>query len=298
MKRVFKLLSVGVVAFLGMFDQVGAADRNWMRDYVQLRTKASVERAVGAAQATAPQLDSRIVGGAVAPASLHKFQVALLNSSLNTDFQAQYCGGTLIASQYVVTAAHCSDFVGVDEVAVLAGTRVLSTRGMGNRVGVESITIHPGWNPNTFENDVAVWKLVTPVTNVVPARLPLRGSDPVNGASASVTGWGTMSAVRGAYPTKLMAVTVPVVSRSTCNRPSSYYGTILNSMFCAGRVRRDSCYGDSGGPLSLRPDQTALVGIVSWGEGCGRAGYPGVYTRVGDPVIYDFIYQTVNAGPS
>ena len=197
--------------------------------------------------------------------------------------------GGLVNKQYVVTGAHRSDFVTDSNVEVLAGTRVLKTNGQGNRLKVVSITIHPQWNPNTYNNDVAVWKLAKPVTNVPSAALTTRLNDPVAGVNTKITGWGALRYGVNQYPVALRAVTVPVVSRSSCNSGSSYAGKITNSMFCAGQAGKDACQGDSGGPISQDPNNNTLVGVVSWGNSCGAIGFPGVYTRLGEPAIYDFV---------
>lgn len=265
-----------------------AAEKNWMRDYVQMRVGVQTAKSLGQ-NAGSAIVAPRIVGGTLAAAKLHPFQVGLVNKQWSTNFEAQYCGGTLIDQLHVVTAAHCSDFITPGDVAVLVGVRNLSTTSGESRVDVVSITIHPDWNPETFDNDVAVWTLASPVTSIVPAKLTIRGSDPTHGLQTTVTGWGTTKYGTNNYPTRLRAVTVPVVARQVCNRSNSYAGNVTQSMICAGTRGRDACQGDSGGPLTRRPANTELVGIVSWGNGCGAARFPGVYTRVGDPKIYDFV---------
>ena len=89
---------------------------------------------------------------------------------------------------------------------------------------------------------------------------------------------------------------MPKVSRATCNGASSYRGFVTTRMLCAGQTGIDSCQGDSGGPLSVNSTAPwdTLTGIVSWGNGCADANYPGVYTRVGNPEIYNFIEAIVN----
>jgi len=100
---------------------------------------------------------------------------------------------------------------------------------------------------------------------------------------------GTLSSGGSSLPTNLLQVDVPIVSRATCN--SNYgSGAITTNMICAGLTQggKDSCQGDSGGPI-VDKSSRALIGLVSWGEGCAAAGKPGVYTRVGASPILSFI---------
>ena len=152
----------------------------------------------------------------------------------------QFCGGTLYKGQYVITAAHCSDFINnPTEVFVLVGTKTLSTTGKGYRVPVASIAIHPMWNPSTYDYDVAVWKLAVNVTNVTSIpMLSARDVDVAAGLQATVTGWGaTENSPAGtpSWPTQLRAAVVPVVSRTVCNGAASYNGAITSRMLCAGQ---------------------------------------------------------------
>lgn len=259
--------------------------KNWMREYVQMRV---VERTMAAVpdltEAELNQLITpRIVGGTLAGAADNPFQVALLSKSIANNQSAQFCGGTLYKANYVVTAAHCSDFVTAGQVQVLTGTRRLD--GSGVRRNVLSISIHPSWNPNTFNNDVAVWKLSTSATGIPLASLA--SADPAVGTSLLATGWGTLTE-GGSSPIDLRKVSLPLVSRTNCNDANSYNGQITTSMICAGRDSGgiDTCQGDSGGPLTRG---SILTGITSWGNGCARPNLFGVYTRVSQATIRNFI---------
>ena len=269
---------------------------NWMRDYIQLRLKAHREKVFGPLT-TREQNKSgseRIVGGVVAPRSLHRYQAALVDPTISNDYDAQFCGGSLITTSYVLTAAHCIDFQDPYNVAVLVGTRNLNPYGIGSRVGVSEIYVHPYWNPDTFDYDVAVIKLTQPVYNIPLAKLPLRGSDPVPNTWAAVTGWGNTNPDNPKYPSSLRAVRVPVVNPNWCyNSYVSNGDDFTPRMFCAGSTGKDSCQGDSGGPISQAPKYKTLLGVVSWGTGCGDYQYPGVYTRLGHPEIYDFVISVL-----
>ncbi len=265
---------------------------NWMREYVRLRV-AEKNLSAMPADTTLAEADRmiapQIVGGSVAGASDNPFQVALLTRNVANNFNAQFCGGTLYKSNYVVTAAHCSDFVTAGQVQVLTGTRNLD--GSGVRRNVTRIVIHPGWNPGTFNNDVAVWQLSSSAAGSPLASLAT--ADPAVGTNLLATGWGALSE-GGSFPINLRKVTLPLASRSNCNDANSYNGQITSNMLCAGRDSGgiDTCQGDSGGPLARG---SVLTGIVSWGNGCARRNLFGVYTRVSQASIRNFI--TSVAGP-
>lgn len=238
-------------------------------------------------------ITGQIVGGVRAPVDLHPFIVALLSASVQDDYSAQFCAGTLYNDLYVVTAAHCVDYLAsTSAVAILVGTQTLSTTtsSAGKRIGVSRITIHPQWNADTFNFDVAVIRLAAPASGIRTASLTARDSTPATDSQATVSGWGTINYGSNRFPYVLRAVVVPVVDRATCNADTSYNGQFLDSMFCAGTNTTDSCQGDSGGPIT-GIDNTTLIGIVSWGNGCAWDSYPGVYTRVGNVGVNDFITQ-------
>lgn len=260
---------------------------NWMREYVQLRVAERNLRAFQESGMTEAELlaaiPQKIVGGSVAGASDNPFQVALLTKSVANNFDAQFCGGTLVKANVIVTAAHCSDFVTASQVQVLTGTRNLD--GTGVRRNVTKIAIHPSWNSNTMDYDVAVWTLSTSTSGISFASLA--SATPATGTNLLVTGWGALSE-GGSFPTTLRKVTVPVVSTTNCNDANSYNGQITARMMCAGfdAGGKDSCQGDSGGPLA---QGSVLTGIVSWGDGCARANKHGIYTRVSNSSVRSFI---------
>ena len=122
--------------------------------------------------AAAPKPDPRIIGGEPADFGEYPFMVALLfEPTVGNDFQKQYCGGSLIASRWVLTAAHCLDFLeSPDEVAVaVSRTNLDSTE--GQRVAVRDFFVHPDWDPNVISPDVGLIQLARPVTGVEPIQL-------------------------------------------------------------------------------------------------------------------------------
>lgn len=146
------------------------------------------------------------------------------------------------------------------------------------------MTIHPNYSGINY--DAAIIKLATPIptsSTISYARLPASGSDPSAGTQATVAGWGA-TRENGSASSRLLKVTVPVVSRASCQ--AVYGSQVTTQMWCAGTAAggKDSCQGDSGGPI-VDPSGT-LIGLVSWGNGCARPGVPGVYARVGNFISF------------
>lgn len=201
------------------------------------------------------------------------------------------CGGSLVDSGWVVTAAHC---IYDDRGAVFSPDAITVTLGDHSRVqndgyeqvmAVTEVVPHAAYDEWSNDNDIALLKLATPATlNARVATIkPVTTAEnalAAAGTMAFVTGWGT-SGEGGSAAAVLMEVDVPVVDNTTCN---GSYGTITDNMLCAGYAEggKDSCQGDSGGPLVV-PDNNGgwrLAGIVSFGYGCARQDFYGVYTRV------------------
>jgi secreted trypsin-like serine protease len=285
------ITTVCFAGFLAAPAFAGEPSFNWMRDYVQKRVMVRTAEALPANDAqqtlSGGSIQPRIVGGTTASASIHPFQVGLLNKSTSSNYDAQFCGGTLYKSRYVITAAHCSDFVTAAEVQVLVGTQSLSSG--GTRVNVKKITISPKWNPDTFDYDVAIWELKAAQSGYPSPSLA--ASDPAVGTAMTVTGWGATNKAGTSYPKQLQQASVPLYNRKDCNGPTSYQGSITARMLCAGYTAGgvDSCQGDSGGPLTSGSGKNVLTGIVSWGNGCAKPNYPGVYTRISASGISNFI---------
>jgi secreted trypsin-like serine protease len=215
----------------------------------------------------------RIVGGTLVDANDPKWEfiVSVQNGSL--------CGGSLIADEWVLTAAHCWYGVTLDTQNHKVGVNniVLAQQDFYN---IASVTIHPNYNDYTTDNDLALIKLSTPVTGVTPVILD-RSSPLTANLESWVAGWGTMAYGTYNTPTSLMQVMVPIVDFDTCNASYSHY--LTENMICAGYMEggKDACQGDSGGPLlSDTNGQWVQSGIVSWGVGCAYENYPGVYTKV------------------
>lgn len=248
-----------------------------------------------------------IVGGSVVGPRGGQFVAALLQ-----DFGAgffQFCGGTFIAEDVVLTAAHCSvDIAGVLEAenelllgpsepgALRVARRPTSIAALDEAelLEVESVYVHPGFDWFTLDNDIAVWKLATRSRGRVLdlASAALTNQLELDESHVVALGYGVTNTATQQTSDVLMGVRVPVVNAAECS--ADYYeafgGTsqplppeaiVTPNMFCAGRTGKDSCQGDSGGPLTSGTGaDIRLVGVTSWGVGCGLRQLPGVYTRV------------------
>lgn len=238
--------------------------------------------------ATAPESSSPvelIVGGEVAPDGAYPWMVGLLRAHQPDNYQAQFCGGTLINSRYVLTAAHCLlNTLNPGEalpqnIEILIGTHDLSSG--GTRIDVVNVLLHPDYNPVTSDSDIALLELAEPADfDFLDVAGLSDGS--FAGDTARAIGWGNTRYPRfgTSYPEELHQVDVTVVANDACD---DAYRQLTDNMICAGDPGQDACQGDSGGPLVVREGLGwKQVGITSFGVGCGRPRYPGVYTRVSE----------------
>ena len=218
--------------------------------------------------------NNRIVGGKTATAPI-PWQVAI--RSCNKGKCTVGCGGTVLDSRTILTAAHCKAKAG-KWVAMVGQVN----KDKGKRIKISKVINH-NYTSTTEDNDIAIVKLATPLTfgkNIQPICLPSATFNPSVGATCFTSGWGNLKE-NGKAPTKLQYVGVPIVSSESCN--ATYSQTLTANYVCAGFAAggKDSCQGDSGGPLvCMEKGKPVITGVVSSGDGCARPKVPGVYTKV------------------
>ncbi|XP_061575948.1 coagulation factor VII isoform X2 [Cololabis saira] len=225
--------------------------------------------------------DLRIVGGNLVKRGGSPWQVLIHRSD-----GFGFCGGTLVADRWVVSAAHCfedkADYITTgdyDKQRPDAAEQLIK---------IQQIFLHPHFHSFTFDSDVALLFLAQPVlrgATAVPACLPdphlskylLRDKN-----VGVVSGWGATQYL-GKSSRFLRKVSLPVVNNQACEATTEQ--VITDNMFCAGYLETsiDACSGDSGGPFVVNYRGTwFLTGVVSWGERCAARGKYGVYTRLGN----------------
>jgi trypsin len=253
-------------------------------------------------------LGSRIILGEVANATRYPYYTYL--DILRYSNSRGRCGGSLVASDMVLTAAHC---LKEDKPITSITARVNYTQSIdvtGQLTGYEYSRIvtrrivYPYYNWLRNEGDLGLLLLDTPVTEVLPVNLNNLWNSPYASEPLTVVGHGTMTNGIRDRPDYLMEVSVPTISHEDCNDRNSYDGAIIDrAMICAGAGGKDSCSGDSGGPLVIlgtNSSEDIQVGIVSFGRQCGLTNFPGIYTRVSNYLewIQTTICETSNDKPS
>ncbi|XP_045762875.1 vitellin-degrading protease-like isoform X2 [Maniola jurtina] len=217
--------------------------------------------------------DTRIVGGEDVDIKEVPYQVSVLKHGRHS------CGGAIIDIDLILTAAHCVIGSSPRNLQVRAGSSSSQTGGEVYQVG--DFAWNPDFTYSKMDSDVAVLWLTKPLElsdSIAPIPLIDAGEEINDGDLTVVSGWGN-TRENGGMPKTLQQAVVPKVNEEACSKAYAPLYTITPTMLCAGMPGggKDACQGDSGGPLV---SNGKLAGIVSWGLGCARPHYPGVYAKI------------------
>ena len=240
-------------------------------------------------------ISARVIGGS-AISEQYPWMVSLQrnpSSSLNDHF----CGGSLIAKDWVLTAAHCLDGQSFSSFRMYVGATNSETGEGGELRTAEWFVLHPDYNSDDFSNDVAIIKLSSASTKKPISLIETETNQSLTkNDSLRVIGWGlTEDGNDDSLPAELLEVDVSYQADSDCRaRYGEPYDGYWNLAICAGEANggKDSCQGDSGGPLMVNNGDWVLAGVVSWGSGCGVAGNFGVYAEVA--TYLDWVSDRIN----
>ncbi|XP_061397818.1 trypsin eta-like [Musca vetustissima] len=236
--------------------------------------------------------EARIVGGRDVDIAKHPYLVSIRYRSTPNDPYIHKCAGAIYSKRAVITGAQCV-------VDIKDGEKVMIVAGANNRLGYDGMPYpalkwihHASYSEWTVDYDIAVIIIddVFDFNHPLIKPIEIRESRPANGRLVTVTGWG-YEAENGPSTKGLSEVEVPVVGNDQCGSLHGA-GEITERMICAGYLSggKDSCHGDTGGPLVYNME---LVGLVSWGRGCARPNLPGVYTYVAS--LKKWVDDTISA---
>jgi len=261
--------------------------------------------------------ESRIVGGQDAEVNEWPWMVGMALAFMSNatgeleELQFKYiCGGTLIAEEWVVTAAHCffdprngERVIFEKDLRLWIGDHDKSTideTSISDTFGVAEIILHPTYNGTTFKDDIALMRVATKVNlnKHAPACLPEEGETFTN-QTAYAYGWGALKFNSSEPPPDILQeAELPILDFDNCTEAYGYANLQLSDgMLCAGGDgTKGTCQGDSGGPLTVANSEGrhVLVGATSWGIGCAEVGFPGVFAEIS---FYrtTFIDATINS---
>lgn len=234
-----------------------------------------------------------VINGSAVAEGEQPWMVGILQAAVKDDYLAQFCGGSLIHAEWVLTAAHCTFSeqqrpFKPNELAVLVGRRQL-TSNEGERIQIDRVIRHRAFVVANYQNDIALLHLSKPVDLPTIVLTGADGEHPpalleTPSTVATVLGWGVTADGDGADT--LQQANLPIVSTSACQAYYTALGfNLYPGMLCAGYAKggTDACAGDSGGPLLVFDQSINLwiqIGIISWGASCAEPGAFGVYTQL------------------
>ncbi|XP_028285047.1 hepatocyte growth factor activator isoform X2 [Parambassis ranga] len=239
----------------------------------------------------------RILGGTSALPGTHPWMAAIYIG------ESDFCAGSLISSCWIISAAHCFFRNPLrSQIRVVFGQQKFNVTDPNTRTfGVEDYIFPEQFSVfNPTLHDIVLIKLkkqdgqcVKKTPFIRPICLPDKSTVFPDDFCCTISGWGHMFEKADGY-SSLQEGGVRLISHDSCKKPEVYGNHVTHNMICAGlNGCVDACQGDSGGPLACaKNDVSFLYGIISWGDGCGRSGKPGVYTKVVNYI--DWINSVIN----
>ncbi|XP_072290169.1 tissue-type plasminogen activator isoform X2 [Eucyclogobius newberryi] len=249
----------------------------------------------------------RMFGGRASDITEQPWQAAINVYQARLKKHFHRCGGVLIDSCWVLSAAHCfEDKAKAKELEVILGRTFRKQNSTSEQIfKVEQYWIHEKFDNETFDNDIALLKLNSDIglcavnaPEVFPACLPERGQELPDWTECEISGYGKDSEFSAEYSERVKRGYVRLWPKERCVPDVLSGRTVTANMLCAGDTRGldDACKGDSGGPLVCRNNnRMMLMGVISWGDGCGQKDKPGVYTRVSHYI--DWMNAKIKANP-
>jgi len=260
------LSSWTTLVVLGIWCVASAEESNFLRNISR-----------GHGKAVLPKPRPRIINGQDVEELRYPYFSLMYGRSL--------CGGVLIAPRLVLGAAHCEDAADLFRIGLFEDIRD------GQYVDILSTIPHPDYVKSSLSNDIMIFEL----EEVADYPYVILDREEISEGTFTVLGFGDTD--KGSpleLSDELQEVELDYVDNETCDEGHGYTGEVTEDMLCVGGDDKDSCIGDSGGPLIKRGwsiEEDRLVGVVSWGRGCAEEGVPGVYARIS--YFYDWILETV-----